>query len=69
MRPRCAARSLHAYVCLRIVLIRVPRSIVEDISFDAADKPPGTEVVIDVKDVQAKVGDLLSKTDLSRFIL
>eukprot|EP01027_Heterolobosea_sp_BB2_P004512 GEZU01006911.1.p1 GENE.GEZU01006911.1~~GEZU01006911.1.p1 ORF type:complete len:576 (-),score=199.17 GEZU01006911.1:148-1875(-) len=42
--------------------------IIEDISFDAPDKA-GSTVVIDAPDVRARVGDMLSKTDLTKFIL
>ena len=40
-----------------------------DISYDAPEMEKGTQVTVDAKLVREKVGDLLKKTDLSRFIL
>lgn len=41
----------------------------DDVSFDAADKPANSDIVIDLQHVRNKVGELLSKTDLTKFIL
>mmetsp|Transcript_1708 Transcript_1708/g.7454 ORF Transcript_1708/g.7454 Transcript_1708/m.7454 type:complete len:483 (-) Transcript_1708:2428-3876(-) len=44
--------------------------LVDDISFDAPDMDPGTDVVIDAERVRVKVGDLLSSPeDFRKFIL
>ena len=40
----------------------------EELSFSASDRA-GEQVVLTEDDVQKAVGDLLGKTDLSRFIL
>jgi len=49
-------------------LLAVIERIVEEISFDAPDKP-GTEIVIDAKYVKDRLDELLTKTDLSKFII
>lgn len=46
----------------------VLEKLLEDISFDASDKP-GSEWVVDAAQVREKVGPLAKDTDLSRFIL
>lgn len=47
--------------------------IVEDVSFDAPERVKDSgapvNVVIDKEDVNAKLGDLLKKKDLSRYVL
>jgi len=53
------ARRLHTVI----------ERIMETISFEAADLEPGTEIKVDATDVQAKVGDMLKRADLSKFIL
>jgi len=42
--------------------------ILEDISFDAADKQ-GEKIVIDAAYVRGHIGDLAKNADLSKFIL
>jgi len=42
--------------------------LLEDISFDASDKP-GTSLMIDAKYVQSRLNDFAQNTDLSKFIL
>jgi ATP-dependent HslUV protease ATP-binding subunit HslU len=42
--------------------------LMEDLSFSAHDRA-GERVVLTEDDVQKSVGDLLKKTDLSRFVL
>ncbi len=46
----------------------VLEKLLEDISFDASDKP-GSEYAVDAAMVQEKVGELAKDADLSRFIL
>ncbi len=46
----------------------IMEKVLEEVSFDAADKP-GTTVVVDAKYVDDKIGDLVEDEDLSRFIL
>ena len=46
----------------------VLEKLLEDISFDASDKP-GSEHVVTADMVREKVGTLAKDTDLSRFIL
>ena len=53
------ARRLHTVI----------ERIVEEISFDAAEKEPGTKVIIDKELVQSKLSDAMAKTDLSKYIL
>lgn len=43
--------------------------ILDDICFEASDKPDGEKVVIDAKFVIQHIGDLAENTDLSRYIL
>jgi len=52
------ARRLHTII----------ERIMEEISFEAADKPGGS-FTVDAEHVRAKVGDLLQRSDLSRYIL
>lgn len=47
----------------------VMERLVEDISFDAADMEPGSEVTVDADLVQERLGGMLKKADLSKFIL
>lgn len=47
----------------------VMERLVEDISFDASEMEDGTEVVVDVALVKERLGDMLKKSDLSKFIL
>ena len=42
--------------------------LMEDLSFSASDRA-GERVVLGAEEVQTSVGDLLKKTDLSRFVL
>jgi len=49
-------------------LMTVMERILDDISFDATDKP-GEKIVIDAAYVQEHIGDLAKNTDLSKFIL
>lgn len=53
------ARRLHTIV----------ERVVEDISFDASDMEKGTMIQVDAKLVREKVAPLLTKSDLSKFIL
>lgn len=53
------ARRLHAVI----------ERIVEEISFEAADMPAGSKITVDVQIVKTRVGELLKKTDLTRYIL
>jgi len=53
------ARRLHT--CIERIL--------DDISFDAAESPPGTLITVDKDYVAAKVDDFLVKSDLSKYIL
>eukprot|EP00611_Tribonema_gayanum_P024061 TRINITY_DN5212_c0_g2_i1.p1 TRINITY_DN5212_c0_g2~~TRINITY_DN5212_c0_g2_i1.p1 ORF type:complete len:521 (+),score=171.69 TRINITY_DN5212_c0_g2_i1:132-1694(+) len=53
------ARRLHT------VLERV----VEEISFDAADSPPGTTITVTPELVRRRVSDMLIESDLSKYIL
>ena len=46
----------------------VMEKLLEDISFTATDKA-GTDLVVDDSFVQANIGDLVSRADLSKFIL
>lgn len=50
-------------------LYTVMERITEEISFDASELEPGTEVVVDRDLVKERLGDLLKKADLSKFIL
>ena len=43
--------------------------LLEEISFTASDKPPGTAIAIDAAYVRERVGALAQNADLSRFIL
>jgi ATP-dependent HslUV protease ATP-binding subunit HslU len=43
--------------------------IVEQISFDAADKPEGTVITVDKDLVHGRVNDLLVESDVSKYIL
>ena len=52
------ARRLHTVI----------ERIVDDISFDAPDKP-GQSFEVDVAYVRSKVSDLMTATDLRKFIL
>lgn len=45
------------------------RVLAQSISFDAADHDPGEMVTVDVKLVRERVGDMLIKSDLSKFII
>lgn len=47
----------------------VMERIMDDISFEAADMPEGTQVVIDVDRVRERLEPLMEKNDLSKFIL
>lgn len=47
----------------------VLEKVVEEISFDSSDMSPGTTVTITKEFVEERVGNLLKKTDLSKFIL
>jgi ATP-dependent HslUV protease ATP-binding subunit HslU len=49
-------------------LMTVMERILDDISFNATDKP-GEKIVIDAAYVQEHIGDLAKNTDLSKFIL
>ena len=49
-------------------LMTVMERLLEDISFDAADKP-GTSITIDAAYVREQVADLAKDSDLSKFIL
>jgi ATP-dependent HslUV protease ATP-binding subunit HslU len=49
-------------------LFTVMERILDDISFDAADKH-GEKIVIDAAYVRSHVGDLAKNADLSKFIL
>jgi ATP-dependent protease HslVU (ClpYQ) ATPase subunit len=51
------------------VLSAVLEKIMEDISFTAPDMDEGTVVTIDEDTVVKKIGPMLKKDDLSRFIL
>jgi ATP-dependent HslUV protease ATP-binding subunit HslU len=53
------ARRLHTVI----------ERIMEDISFEAAEKEPGTVVVVDKELVQRRLSDDVTKTDLSKYIL
>ena len=57
------ARRLHTII----------ERIVEDISFDAPEKEKGVDgkvtIVIDESVVREKIGDLLKKQDLSKYVL
>ncbi len=46
----------------------VLEKLLEDISFDASDKP-GSEWIVDAEQVRTKVGELAKDADLSKFIL
>merc|ERR1711871_592937 len=43
--------------------------IIEEISFDAADMDDGTIIKVDVPKVQERLGEMVEKVDLSKFIL
>jgi ATP-dependent HslUV protease ATP-binding subunit HslU len=43
--------------------------IIEEISFDAADMDDGTVIKVDVPKVQERLGEMVEKVDLSKFIL
>jgi ATP-dependent HslUV protease ATP-binding subunit HslU len=43
--------------------------IVEELSFDASDKEPGTTITVDKEYVEGRVNDMLVQSDLSKFIL
>lgn len=47
----------------------VMEKIMEDISFGAADREPGDDITITKELVQEKLGAMVKKTDLSKFIL
>lgn len=47
----------------------VLEKVVEDISFDSSDMAPGSTVTISKEFVLERVGNLMKKTDLSKFIL
>jgi len=49
-------------------LMTVMERLLEDISFDASDKP-GTSITIDAAYVREQVADLAKDSDLSKFIL
>ena len=53
------ARRLHTII----------ERLCDDLSYDAPDQPPGTEVVISEATVREKVHSLMQQTDLSRFLL
>lgn len=53
------ARRLHTII----------ERLCDDLSFEAPDQPPGTEVTIDRSTVRSKVEQLLQQTDLQRFLL
>ena len=53
------ARRLHT--CIERIL--------DDVSFDACDYPPGDLVTIDVDYVKSKVDDMLVASDMSKYIL
>ncbi len=43
--------------------------VMEDISYDAPDKEPGSTIVVSEKEVQAKLGDSLDKLEYARYIM
>ena len=43
--------------------------IIEEISFDAADMEDGSVIKVDVPKVQERLGEMVEKVDLSKFIL
>lgn len=43
--------------------------VVEEISFSASEQPPGTIVEIDGEYVRKRLNDMLSGTDLRKYIL
>eukprot|EP00941_MAST-03F_sp_MAST-3F-sp1_P003502 g3502.t1 len=47
----------------------VTEKLIEELSFDASDMEPGSKVVIDEAMVNEKLGTLLQKMDLQKFIL
>jgi len=53
------ARRLHTIV----------EKLCDEYSYDAADREPGTAIVVDKQTVQTKVAELLKQTDLTRFLL
>jgi ATP-dependent HslUV protease ATP-binding subunit HslU len=53
------ARRLHTII----------EKIMEDISFDAAEQPPNTVITVTKEMVIQKVGDIMKKSDLSKFVL
>lgn len=50
-------------------LITVIEKVLEQVSFDAPEMEPNTEVVIDAKVVKERISDLLGSEDIRKFIL
>lgn len=50
-------------------LATVVERIIGELSYEAADMEPGTEVVIDVPQVQERMSELMKSTDLQKYIL
>lgn len=50
-------------------LYTIMERVMEEISFDAPDKPPGTVYTIDKAFIQERVADLQRTTDLSKYLL
>lgn len=55
-------------LCAHLSLRRA-RSTLQAISFGAADMDPGSLVTVDVDLVRERVGDMLVRSDLSKFII
>lgn len=59
LHENMGARRLHAIL----------EKVMEEVSFTAADLPPGTEVIITKELVKTRVQDMLNKVDITRYIL
>lgn len=53
------ARRLHTVV----------EKLMEDYSFEASEMAPGTVIEVSKEEVSEKLGDILTKTDLKKFVL
>jgi len=50
-------------------LYTIMERVMEDYSFDAADMEPGSKITVTIEDVEERLGDLLERQDLQKFIL